>query len=284
MALPRMSSVFLLEATEHAWKNLGYTPEAQAFMEKSFPKHAYEAAIIAAGMAGHRGAVSDRGRLKGAASLIQREYMPDIEKHAKLRADLRRNSARIASWPDPDKPEADGELRGLELVYELWKAYPKEEPEGYAKAETYLDLGEGWRWVKVEAGDCQGYEGELMQHCGKASNDMYSLRDAQGKPHATAELNFNRCAMRQLKGKQNDALDQKYWASVGVLLTHLRTKTGNYWQFDDPMYLNSKEGTDFLEYLERNKLAWDGWGKDRRFGAAVPAREFFGPDFPEQDL
>jgi hypothetical protein len=284
MALPHMTSVFLLsEVTEHAWKNLGYTPEARAFVEESFPKHPYEAAIIAAGMAGHRGAVSDLRRLKGAASLIQREYMPDIEKHAKLRADLRRNSARIAKWESGGR-DAEGPT-GLELVYELWKAYPKEEPPGYADADELLGLDGGWKWVHVRDDDCQGYEGQLMQHCGKAqAGDMASLRDPQGKPHATIELNFNRSAVKQLKGKQNDVIDEKYWDAVGELLKHLKMMKGHLWSFEDNLYLQSQKGTEFLEFLDEFKYAYTMWDKNKRFGAAVPAREFFGPDFPEQDL
>jgi hypothetical protein len=100
-----------------------------------------------------------------------------------------------------------------------------------------------------------------MQHCGDAQFNMASLRDPQGKPHVTADLNFDYKAIRQLKGKQNAVIDEKYWDACGQLFKHLGEQSKRMWQFDDNLYLRSQKGIDFLEFLNEFKYAFTGWDK-----------------------
>lgn len=89
------------------------------------------------------------------------------------------------------------------------------------KARAEIKFPDGFFWVKLNSEEYRR-EGNDMQHCGIASSggDMYSLRDPQGKPHVTVEIDekntglSNEPVINQIKGKQNEFPDKKYWSYV----------------------------------------------------------------------
>ena len=276
-----MTEVFLLaEVSDHAWRNLGYGDVAKRYFEQHYPDHPYEMAIVYAAC-WPRDERSDE-KFPAATAMLDvdigtqlQHWYNVIRGHARVRSELRKDAAVLA--------RTGGTKEGDEAIDKFFERFPPEAPEGYEGKEVLLDLGEGWRWVSVSGDACQGYEGQLMQHCGKAGRygeDMISLRDPQGKPHVTAELNRVRKVVKQLKGKQNNVVSEKYWDAVGQLLKHLKEQVGHLWGFEDSLYLDSQEGTDFLEFLDEFKYAYTGWDKNLRFGAAQPpGGDPFGANF-----
>ncbi len=91
--------------------------------------------------------------------------------------------------------------------------------ESLAGTEPVMELSDGMRIVRLTTPEALDFEGEYMGHCvGKGSYDdgvgsgsvqIYSLRDENGEPHATLEVNGNK-TVEQCKGKQDKAPLAKY--------------------------------------------------------------------------
>lgn len=92
-----------------------------------------------------------------------------------------------------------------------------------------------------------------MQHCGKANGDMYSLRDPNGKPHVTMDVDYQhqRHLVRQCKGKQNAAPDYRYWKYIG----EFAKKLDAIWATEEPM----GDAEDFHNFLEHYGLEVGEW-------------------------
>ena len=251
---PLMSEVFLLEASMHAWKNLGYTHYAKDYLEKSTKmQFAYEFAIAVLPIVaketdparpGYIDAhIIDNMLMFGDEDNITGRLLKQLQFNKKLQAALRSRASEIKKLGD--SPEA------FALVNKLLDENAPDAPEGYDKAEVFLELDGGWKWVEVGEQDCQSHEGSLMQHCGGSHQNMLSLRDSQGKPHVTADVNPTIGWVGQIKGKQNAPVAEKYWEMCGELFKYLKKINGGRKpEFEDPMYMKSPAGIEFMEYLK----------------------------------
>lgn len=87
------------------------------------------------------------------------------------------------------------------------------------KDRQVMKFPDGYYWQRLLENECAS-EGEMMQHCGIADGVMYSLRDPSGKPHVTADLGTAGTTriIFQLRGKQNETPDRKYWKYVRDLV------------------------------------------------------------------
>lgn len=86
---------------------------------------------------------------------------------------------------------------------------------GNLEPRADMKFPDGYFWVKLNPEECP-IEGGLMQHCGSdEKGDMYSLRDKNGAPHVTLTYNNSDNRIYQVKGKQNDSPEKKYWKYVG---------------------------------------------------------------------
>ena len=91
--------------------------------------------------------------------------------------------------------------------------------------ERVLDLGDGWRWVRVLTPEGLDFEGEAMGHCvGGGSYDgatIYSLRGPDGMPHCTVQYNPDGKVVGQVKGRGNKEVVLRHHAAVRAFVDHL---------------------------------------------------------------
>lgn len=85
-----------------------------------------------------------------------------------------------------------------------------------------LKFPDGFYWVKLESRNEESEEGRLMQHCGAAMGEMWSLRDPNNKPHVTIDVTGpsgpdGPLEASQIRGKQNEVPDKKYWKYIEEL-------------------------------------------------------------------
>lgn len=77
-------------------------------------------------------------------------------------------------------------------------------------SKVALDLGSGWRWVKIITPSDSAMEADLMRHCGIAT---HSLRDPKGYPHVSAYVKKNEYGdwdVSDIGGKANGPASPKY--------------------------------------------------------------------------
>lgn len=91
-----------------------------------------------------------------------------------------------------------------------------------------LDLGD-LKAVRLVTEAAYKYEGKEMSHCvasyaNKKASAIYSIRDARNKPHATIEVDIKSNSIRQIKGKGNTFVINKYAPAVFDLIDHLKVK------------------------------------------------------------
>ena len=91
--------------------------------------------------------------------------------------------------------------------------------------ETVLDLGDGWRWVRVTTPEGLDFEGEAMGHCvGGGSYDdktIYSLRGPDGMPHCTVQYDPKGRVVEQVKGRGNKEVVPRHHPAVRAFADHL---------------------------------------------------------------
>ena len=91
--------------------------------------------------------------------------------------------------------------------------------------ETVLDLGDGWRWVRVTTPEGLDFEGEAMGHCvGGGSYDgatVHSLRGPDGIPHCTVQYDPESKVVEQVKGRGNKEVVPRHHAAVRAFVDHL---------------------------------------------------------------
>ena len=85
--------------------------------------------------------------------------------------------------------------------------------------EVLSDGGQGWRWVRVTSPEGLDYEGNAMGHCvGSGGYDtgktIISLRDKHNMPHCTIEWDEEKRIVKQVQGRANCSVVEKYHGSV----------------------------------------------------------------------
>jgi hypothetical protein len=288
MALPLMTEVFLVEASMRAWSQLGFSPEAKAAAEKelSWVEHPIDVLDIVTCLLPliDRDERRDRKRVE----IVLRANSNEVSRvighleNPKFKAALRKQALKISRLDA---------TQGWGLVSQLKAEHPPPDPEHYnSDKKVALDLGDGWRWIRVEWSD-RGHEACLMQHCGYAVGDMYSLRDPKGKPHATLEVITDPAGsdsgplhydpgISQIKGKQNAPPAEKYWPMIKRFVDELpeSLRTVQEW---------SKEWAPLRGYLGQSTASVDDEQEDRPpFGYAPEDEPQDGPMYgngPEDD-
>jgi hypothetical protein len=162
---------------------------------------------------------------------------------------LRRGGTMLAQWFEATRPNlGEFDLDSAWDEAEVWS----EENEGsssVSQGEVVADLSDGWTAQKLTTEDQLDDEGEEMQHCvgsyayevSRGRTTIYSLRDANGRPHVTIEVSNNK--IEQIRGKQNEEPAEKYKKYVEEFkgwLAETGVKTEKY-----PAYL--REIAELLE-------------------------------------
>lgn len=88
----------------------------------------------------------------------------------------------------------------------------------------------GYFWALLKSENSYNREGNLMGHCVSSyfNKDVkiYSLRDKKNNPHCTLEVEKN--TLKQLKGKQNKAVIEKYHEYVADFVNQFKTHIRNH--------------------------------------------------------
>lgn len=231
-----MKDVFVLkEESLRAWERMGYDAKHKAWIEDQLrrwrmdPRLALPYAVIAlAGME--------------ADGIVMK----------RLRGDRGFRDAVVRAGMELARRARAGDFEARNELAELVRDALGPEPEAYSRAETFIDLGGGWRWVRVDREECEGYEGHLMRHCGASVGDMYSLRDPQGKPHVTADvitapdgldsgpIHYDR-GVAQLRGKANQTPEERYWPMIRKFFFALPER--------DQVLSDPDAPTDLIDYI-----------------------------------
>jgi hypothetical protein len=255
---PRLTEVFILEASMRAYQMIGWSrPEAKAWFEKTYGSVALEAAIIT--MALIKDQDDDYGADEVAEDPVVQRWFKSLKVSSKFRDAIKKHSAELISLK---KQEIEGEGRAYTAISKIAQQYMLE-PEGY-EGETALEVEDGWKWVHLTDDECRDFEGAAMQHCGQASGLMFSLRDPQNKPHVTMDvspsggvddgpLNIPANDVIQIRGKQNSIPDMKYWPKIKELVKQVGAKA--LWdsypvsgeEEDGRGLVRSRKFADFLE-------------------------------------
>lgn len=126
---------------------------------------------------------------------------------------LRRAGTILAQWYEAKRPN----LGGYNIQSALGEAKEWYEESGpVPQGEVVVELSDGWTAQELTTKEQLDREGEVMQHCvgsyfNEVNNDkttIYSLRDAQGRPHVTIEVKNGH--VEQVQGKQNEKPAAKY--------------------------------------------------------------------------
>ena len=85
--------------------------------------------------------------------------------------------------------------------------------------QVLADGGQGWRWVRITSPEGLDYEGNAMGHCvGRGGYDsgvtIISLRDKHNMPHCTIEWDMANRSVKQIQGRANGPVVEKYHEAV----------------------------------------------------------------------
>jgi hypothetical protein len=155
-------------------------------------------------------------------------------------------------YPEFIKIVSSNSMNDYQQLMNTMSEFASKEYEGVSdNAERILDMKDGWHWVKLKPEEC-GLEGKRMQHCGDVRYDGYSLRDPQGKPHVTVDVNGN--TIEQLKGKQNTEPPLKYWQFIKELIEYLGVEES----------VDTELSADFIEFMglspgDPANMTWQQW-------------------------
>lgn len=135
-----------------------------------------------------------------------------------LLQELRGKGSALALWQQQERIDLN-KTNALEALEALETFEPDIEVE---PGEVVFSWDDGWTVQKLTQKDQLVDEGEQMQHCvgsycsNVASGDtvVYSLRDAEGKPHATMEVKRGATRFEQVQGKQNQDPKPEYMERV----------------------------------------------------------------------
>lgn len=125
-----------------------------------------------------------------------------------------------------------------------------------------ISFNDGYFWKFIGAGSCKE-EGAAMGHCGSSgTDDLYSLRDGQNKPHITAAFRKegNKNILTQMKGKGNERPISKYHPYIVDLLGD---KNFNVTDIDYRFGQGGQYGKDFNPMDLNEKLGASLYGKNK---------------------
>lgn len=252
--MPKMSDVFKInEASMRAFQMAGWQrPEAKAYFEKEFGPAALEVAIIMAAVVdNHEDDDYTMDELLGDPQIER--VIAALKESEKFRKVIRNNQPVFKSM------KARGDIAGVWATIHEFANQFIVRPDTYGGSPTSINLEKvapGWEWVELEGKACYSYEGQKMQHCGKAEGRMFSLRDPSGNPHVTLDLagpegsdfgpfRAEPGSIIQLRGKQNAVPDRKYWPAIKQLVTQWGVQN----IYDYERQSDAVEGTDLVKYL-----------------------------------
>jgi len=119
------------------------------------------------------------------------------------------------------------------------------------ESEALMKTSDGMYWIDIGASKC-GREARLMGHCGNDNRgDLVSLRDKNNKPHVTMTWNKDDNTIYQIKGKQNDVPDKKYWPAVKEFFNRFKPDLRDYEIIDpgDEYDRRSADQENFADYI-----------------------------------
>jgi hypothetical protein len=136
---------------------------------------------------------------------------------------------------------------------------------GLQEGEVFMEFPNGWYWLDRKKNMCS-IEAKLMHHCGRTDNNastLWSLRDEQGMPHVTAEVEGTEDGriVHQMKGKQNESPIDEYHPYIYAMLKNPKFKL-RYYQ------AKGRWGGD---------LKWDDIPEEQQQIIAAGAHEDFDP-------
>ncbi|MFA6159327.1 MAG: hypothetical protein WC763_06915 [Candidatus Paceibacterota bacterium] len=150
------------------------------------------------------------------------------------------------------------EAGSVDEAAEIMAVFLSNRDGGKPKSPPIIRFSDGFSWVPLKGGECE-IEGGLMQHCGNAFGDMFSLRDPSGKPHVTLDVvdasevgkSYNhgleatdmvvdllknsdaKYVIPQARGKQNSTPDKRYWPYIIHFCKKIRALiTDSYTDFE----------------------------------------------------
>jgi len=159
-----------------------------------------------------------------------------------------------------------GTLQGAYGAAQELKATPKKDPE---KVIHKFDDDSFW----YDIGSCRdALEAKEMAHCGAGDHPLYSLREGEGrgmKPRVTLE--FDGTTVYQIKGKLNNAPDEKWWPHITWFIENMGAESieeAGHGSKDEEgfrkmlTYLaekfpDLKRGAGFAEQMEEIILQWE---------------------------
>lgn len=98
--------------------------------------------------------------------------------------------------------------------------------------ETFLDFGDGFKFVKLLGENAYKKEGFLMSHCVasyyQGKSEIYSLRDKNNNPHATIEVMSNKGRINQVKGKGNGSIHPLYIRYILAFFSKIDLEVEDY--------------------------------------------------------
>jgi 2'-5' RNA ligase len=119
------------------------------------------------------------------------------------------------------------------------------------ESQAVLSFPDGFKWVVLTSPEQYAEEGFLMSHCGAPTDgDMYSLRDANGLPHITAEvleLSDTVKEITQVYGRGNSDPSPKYQSYIDAFFKHMMGKTQAEWTSEDDERVKQELGEDYLQ-------------------------------------
>ncbi len=108
---------------------------------------------------------------------------------------------------------------GARVLSDKWITFLTKQSEHFIELDndikTIIDFNNGFKIVQLLGKNAFSREGKLMSHCvgsysDKKNSRVFSLRDANNKPHCTMEVTNKGENLNQIKGKGNGSIHPKY--------------------------------------------------------------------------
>lgn len=201
---------------------------------------------------------------------------------------LKKQGAVLGMWLERDRPELNRmSLADVQEALDEFDPDDEEVPQG----EVVYEFDDGVTVQKLTTKEQLDVEGDVMQHCvggycdqvRRGTSEIYSVRDANGRPHVTIEYSPHQRRFVQVRGKQNDdptpkwqkyvdefkeegpleKLDPRMQAMIDTLLEH---DSAGHLEDDEQAYDAAVRWNDVVadaeELAEWLKMGIDAWSHD----------------------